>query len=85
MLTVDEFTNSINMAQAVGERPYGHFDHDAMCLSGPVMKKNILIKSVPPKIEEAEEELPLQGPPKTHYKSFENPETGEILYKHIDD
>jgi len=35
MLRLRELDSTIHHSQAVGERPYGHFDHDANCMAGP--------------------------------------------------
>ena len=35
MLTYLEYLACVLFAQAVGQRRFGHFDHDANCASGP--------------------------------------------------
>jgi hypothetical protein len=35
VLRVSELVPALLLAQAVGERPFGHFDHDANAVAGP--------------------------------------------------
>ena len=38
MLRISELVKAIELALSVGERPYGHFDHDAKCFTGSFVK-----------------------------------------------
>lgn len=76
MLKINELVKAIDLAQAIGQRPYGHFDHDAKCFSGPSSngshaKGGDVKNSLSPSGIEI----------KTRFESFEDPETGEVLYR----
>ncbi len=38
MLRLRELLPSIKLANGVGQRKFGHFDHDATCATGPVLE-----------------------------------------------
>ena len=78
MLTIKELVPALKMAQAVGDRAYGHFDHDANAISGPV--PSIRLGSTPSR---AAPSLSPQGKPTVSMRHFdvrEDPVTGELLY-----
>lgn len=74
MPRVDEILDALKLARSVGQMPFGHFDHDADCAIGPYL--------VP--TEEALCELSSAADPTAVvYERFEDPRTGEPLYRPI--
>jgi hypothetical protein len=78
MLRLEEFIDAVSIARAVGERPYGHFDHDANRLCGPSVRRNSSVKHG---LSEKEAAVVSSN---TFYEVFEDPETGEVLYRQIE-
>ncbi len=70
MLRKKDLIPALRMARAVGERVYGHFDHDANCVSGPGASST----PAAPTVEPATAALGA-------YQPFEDPFTGEVLYR----
>lgn len=82
MLRISELVKAIELALSVGERPYGHFDHDAKCFTGSFVKNyrsqsNYLFKQ-----EDLTSKIQTIVP-KNRYEAFEDSETGEILYRPV--
>jgi len=79
MLRIDELIRAIDLAQAIGQRPYGHFDHDARCFTGPASNRVAPITHA--RIEPSE--LQQGNKTETRYESLEDPETGEVLFRAV--
>ena len=77
MLRLDEILDALKLARAVGQIPFGHFDHDADCAIGP---------RIPAQRDRSPEKPRRNGvssaPTKrVKYERFEDPRTGEPLYR----
>jgi hypothetical protein len=72
MLFLNELIAALRLAHSVGERPHGHFDHDANAVCGPTKRESTQphpgghAPSVTPSIE--------------GFEVTEDPVTGELLY-----
>jgi hypothetical protein len=53
MLRISAVFGAIRLAQVVGQRQYGHFDHDAMAATGPQSKRKGLKADKPKKAKTA--------------------------------
>ena len=72
MLFLSELIAALRLAQSVGERPHGHFDHDANAVCGPAKQE-----STRPRAQGR------SGSGAASIKGFdvtEDPVTGELLY-----
>lgn len=67
MLRLQELLKAIRHAQLVGERPYGHFDHDAKAHSGPPSREHL-------------QSFPAGVPGDDPYEPREDAATGELFY-----
>jgi hypothetical protein len=75
MPRVDEILDALKLARSVGQLPFGHFDHDADCAIGPYLVAD------PAK---SDEELKTEeDPTAVVYERFEDPRTGEPLYRPV--
>ncbi|WP_446809703.1 hypothetical protein ACH50O_21010 [Methylomonas sp. 2BW1-5-20] len=74
MLTLKEIVPALHMAQAIGDRAYGHFDHDANAIAGPAT-----IMTVPCSGRSSKPGT-LQTASMDSFKTEEDPITGELLY-----
>lgn len=77
MLTLKELIPALQMAQAVGDRAYGHFDHDANAIIGPTP-----VVALPP-ASRATQSSTLSTGQTVSMDAFEvreDPVTGELLY-----
>jgi hypothetical protein len=83
MLRFDELIKAVDFARAVGERPYGHFDHDANRLCGPVIRHHESITAVSLKDEMSETKSQISTS-NTFYEAYESPKTGEVLYRPVE-
>jgi hypothetical protein len=80
---LDELIKAVDLARAVGERPYGHFDHDANLLSGPFARNRRALTMRSRKKDTAQIEKPTVIS-NTLYEAYEDPETGEVLYRPVE-
>ena len=78
MLTIKELVPALQMAQAVGERSYGHFDHDSNGIVGPasVMSIDTLSHDSDQSLQRSVEETTLAD----NIAVIEDTFTGELLY-----
>jgi hypothetical protein len=78
MLTVEEIIEAVVSAQAVGQRPHGHFDHNANCATGPHVPSG-------DRIEPPAAEMPPTGTSSEafdiRYEATPDPGTGGLLYR----
>ena len=75
MMRIKNLAAAIELCQAHGERPYGHYDHEAYCTTGPV-ETLYLVRSEP--VE------PLLEPARSvSYEVSPDPDTGEPLTRFL--
>lgn len=74
MLRLDELLAVLEMAQAVGQRRFGHFDHEANSSAGPF-----------PFDAEGRDTTSSQGETRrsVRYETFRDEETGELLHRPV--
>lgn len=78
MLTLQELLSVLRLARAVGQRRFGHFDHEANSSSGPfpqIIDEGVTLQ------EHRTEEIDAPRQVVARFETFEDPATGEILYR----
>ncbi|MGZ8174272.1 MULTISPECIES: hypothetical protein [Methylobacter] len=78
MLTLKELVPALQMAQAVGDRAYGHFDHDANAIAGPASVMSV--PSVGRVKQSLDSSTTQQIASMDAFVAREDPITGELLY-----
>jgi hypothetical protein len=81
MLQENEYIEASDLNWALGERPYGHYDHDSQRLSGPYSRDNEsdLHNGYHPR----QDKIP-STVCSTRYEAYKDPQTGDILYRPIE-
>lgn len=79
MLRIEELVKAIDLAQAIGQRPYGHFDHDARCFTGPAGNRNAVFTEGYQATAKSQQSCETEP----RYETFEDPDTGEVLYRAV--
>jgi len=78
MLTLKELLAVLRLAQAVGQRRFGHFDHEANSSAGPFSQT---VDQEDASQEHVTDERCASLRAVARFETFEDPATGEILYR----